>query len=119
MDGVILQGTLHGSYTCICERRPRIMAEDVAGEGAAQQPPDTLAALLTAALSTKLADAISELVGTAYAAQILRVEPKTHGGAEILVAFVPLPPDNTLKIALGEEMVEIPLPPGVVDEPTA
>lgn len=96
------------------------MAEDVAGEGAAAAaPPDTLAALLTAALSTKLADAVSELVGTAYAAQILRVEPKTHGGAEILVAFVPLPPDNTLKIALGEEMVEIPLPPGVVDEPTA
>ena len=41
------------------------------------------------------------------------------GARKILVAFVPLPPDNTLKIALGEEMVEIPLPPGVVDKPTA
>ena len=49
------------------------MAEDVAGEGAAAPPPDTLAALLTAALSAKLADAVSELVGAAYAAQILRV----------------------------------------------
>jgi hypothetical protein len=95
------------------------MAEDVAGEGAAAAPPpDTLASLLTAALSVKLADAVSELVGAAYAAQILRIEPKAHGGAEILVAFDPLPPDHTLKIALGEEMVEIPLPPGVVDEPT-
>jgi hypothetical protein len=50
---------------------------------------------------------------------ILRIEPQAHGGAEILVAFVPRPPDRTLKIALGEETVEIPLPPGVVDEPTA
>ena len=96
------------------------MAEDIAGEGAAAAPPpDTLAALLTAALSAKLADAVSELVGAAYAAQILRIEPKAHGGAEILVAFDPLPPDHTLRIALGEEMVEIPLPPGVVDKPTA
>jgi hypothetical protein len=58
-------------------------------------------------------------VGTAYAAQILRIEPKEHEGAEILVAFAPLPPDHTLKIVLGEEMIEIPLPPSVVDEPTA
>ena len=41
------------------------------------------------------------------------------GAREILVAFVPLPSDHTLKIALGEEIIEIPLPPGVVDEPTA
>jgi hypothetical protein len=96
------------------------MEEDVAGEGAtAAPPPDTLAALLTASLSAKLADAVSELVGAAYAARILRIEPHAQGGAEILVAFVPLPPDHTLKIALGEEMIEIPLPPGVIDEPTA
>jgi len=96
------------------------MEEDIAGEeAAAEPPPDTLAALLTASLSAKLADAVSELVGTAYAAQILRIEPKAHGGVEILVAFVPLPPDHTLKIVLGEEMIEIPLPPGVVDESTA
>jgi hypothetical protein len=95
------------------------MEEDIAGEeAAAEPPPDTLAALLTASLSAKLADAVSELVGTAYAAQILRLEPKAHGGVEILVAFVPLPPDHTLKVALGEETIEIPLPPGVVDEPT-
>jgi hypothetical protein len=96
------------------------MEEDVAGEGVtAEPPPDTLAALLTAALSTKLADAVSELVGAAYTARILRIEPKAHGGAEILVAFDPIPPDHTLKIVLGEEMVEIPLPPGVADKPTA
>ena len=96
------------------------MEEDVAGEGvAAEPPPDTLAALLAASLSAKLADAVSELVGAAYAARILRIEPHAHGGAEILVAFVPLPPGHTLKIALGEEMIEIPLPPGVIDEPTA
>ena len=95
------------------------MEEDIAGEeAAAEPPPDTLAALLTASLSAKLADAVSELVGTAYAAQILRIEPKAHGGVEILVAFVPLPPDHTLKVALGEETIEIPLPSGVVDEPT-
>jgi hypothetical protein len=95
------------------------MEDDVAGqEAAAEPPPDTLAALLTASLSAKLADAVSELVGAAYAARILWIEPKAHGGVEILVAFVPLPPDHTLKVALGEETVEIPLPPGVVDEPT-
>ena len=58
------------------------MAEDVTGEGAAAEPPPgTLASLLTAALSGKLADAVSELIGAAYAAQILRIEPKAHGGA--------------------------------------
>ncbi len=96
------------------------MEKDVLGEGAAAEPlPGTLAALLTASLSVKLADAVSELVGTAYAARILRIEPQAHGGADILVAFVPRPPDHTLKIALGEEMIEIPLPPGVVDEPAS
>ena len=96
------------------------MEEDVPGEGAAAEPPaDTLAALLTASLSAKLADAVSELVGTAYAARILRIEPKAHGGADILIAFVPRPADHTLKIALGEDTIEIPLPPGVVDEPPA
>ena len=96
------------------------MEDEVAGEGAeAAPPPDTLAALLTAALSTKLAAAVSELVGATYEARIVRIEPQAHGGADILVAFAPRPPDHTLKIALGEEMVEIPLPPGVVDAPPA
>jgi hypothetical protein len=96
------------------------MEEDIAGEGAVAEPqPDTLAALLTAALSAKLADAVSELVGAAYAARIVRIEPKAHGGADILVEFLPRPPDHMLKIALGEDTVEIPLPPGVVDEPTS
>ena len=95
------------------------MEGDMAGERAPGAPqPDTLAALLTAALSTKLAAAVSELVGAAYAARIVRIEPKAHGGADILVEFFPRPPDHTLKIALGEDTVEIPLPPGVVDEPT-
>ena len=97
-----------------------MMEENVAGEGAAPEPPPgTLAALLTASLSTKLADAVSELVGAAYAARIVRIEPKAHGGADILVAFLPKPPEHTLKIALGEDLIEIPLPPGVVDEPTS
>jgi hypothetical protein len=96
------------------------MENDVAGEGAAAAPqPDTLAALLTAALSAKLATAVSELVGATYAARIVRIEPKAHGGAEILVEFMPQPPDHTLTIALGEDTVEIPLPPGVVDEPAS
>jgi hypothetical protein len=96
------------------------MEEDVAGEGATTEPPpETLAALLTASLSAKLAEAVSELVGAAYAARIVRIEPQAHGGAEILVAFEPLPPDHTLKIVLGAETVEIPLPPGVVDAPPA
>ena len=59
----------------------------------------------------------SELVGAAYAARIVRIEPKAHGGADILVEFLPRPPEHTLRIALGEETIEIPLPPGVVDEP--
>ena len=96
------------------------MEEHVRGEGAAPEPPPaTLAALLTASLSATLADAVSELVGAAYAARIVRIEPKAHGGADILIEFLPRPPEHTLKIALGEEVVEIPLPPGVVDEPTA
>ena len=94
------------------------MEDHVRGEGRAAEPPSgTLAALLTASLSAKLAAAVSELVGAAYQAQILRIEPNTHGGAEILVAFAPCPPDHTLKIAVGEEVIEIPLPPGVVDAP--
>src|SRR6266446_1254177 len=97
-----------------------MMEEDLAGEGAAAEPPPgTLAALLTAALSAKLADAVSEFVGAAYAARIVRIEPHAHGGADVLVAFLPRSPDHTLKIALGEDTIELPLPPGVVDEPTA
>ena len=88
------------------------------GEDAAPEPPrGTLAALLTASLAAALADAVSALVGSAYDAHILRIEPRAHGGAEILVEFAPRPPENTLKIALGAETVEIPLPPGLVDEP--
>ena len=97
-----------------------MMEEHVAGEGTAPEPqPGTLAALLTASLSAKLADAVSELVGAAYAARIVRIEPKAHGGADILVEFLPRPPEHTLRIALGEETIELPLPPGVVDEPTS
>jgi hypothetical protein len=96
------------------------MEDDVVGEGAAAEPqPATLAALLTASLSATLANAVSELVGAAYVARIVRIEPKAHGGADILVEFLPRPPDHTLKIALGEDTVEIPLPPGVVDEPAS
>jgi hypothetical protein len=96
------------------------MEENVAGEGAAPEPqPDTLAALLTASLSATLSAAVSELVGAAYTARIVRIEPKAHGGADILVEFLPSPPEHTLKIAFGEETVEIPLPPGVVDEPNS
>jgi len=92
--------------------------ETLAGEGAAPEPPpDTLAALLTASLSAKLAEAVSELVGAAYEARIVRIEPRAHGGADILVAFLPRPPEHTLKIALGEETIELPLPPGVVASP--
>ena len=94
--------------------------EGMAEEEAAPEPqPDTLAARLTAALSAKLADAVSELVGAAYAARIVRIEPHAHGGATILVEFLPRPPGHTLRIALGEETVELSLPPGVVAEPTA
>ena len=96
------------------------MEENVAGEEAAPEPqPDTLAALLTASLSAKLAEAVSEFVGAAYEARIERIEPKAHGGADILVEFLPRSSEHTLKIALGEETVELPLPPGVVDEPTS
>ena len=92
--------------------------ETVPGAGAAPEPSEgTLAALLTASLATALADAVSTLVGAVYDAHIIRIEPRAHGGAEILVEFTPRPPENTLKIALGVETVEIPLPPGVVDEP--
>jgi demethoxyubiquinone hydroxylase (CLK1/Coq7/Cat5 family) len=82
-----------------------------------ESPQGTLAALLTASLATALAEAVSNLVGAAYDAHIRRIEPRAHGGAEILVEFAPRPPEATLKIALGEETVEIPLPPGLVDEP--
>jgi hypothetical protein len=80
-------------------------------------PQRTLAALLTAQLGAKLADAVSALVGTAYEAHILRIEPREHdGGAVILVEFAPRPPETTLKIALGAETVEIPLPPGIASD---
>ena len=84
--------------------------EDNGAEGGAtaEPPPDTLAALLTESLSAKLAAAVSELMGSAYAARVVRIEPKAHGGTEILVGFLPHPPDHTLKIALGEDMVELP-----------
>jgi hypothetical protein len=81
-------------------------------------PPGTLAALLTAPLAASLAEAVSALVGTDYAAQIMRIEPRTHGGAEILVAFVPRPPEITLKLEVGADTVELPLPPGVIDDAT-
>jgi hypothetical protein len=86
----------------------------VPGEQAAPTPPGTLAALLTAPLAASLADAVSALVGTYYAAQIVRIEPRAHGGAEIVVEFVPQPPEATLKIEVGTDTVELPLPPGVV-----
>ena len=92
--------------------------ETVPGAGAAPEPPEgTLAALLTASLAAALAEAVSTLLGAAYDAHIIRIEPRAHGGAEVLVEFTPRPAENTLKIALGVETVEIPLPPGVVDEP--
>ena len=76
-------------------------------------PQQTLAALLTAQLGGRLADAVSALVGAAYEAHILRIEPREHGGAVILVEFTPRPLETTLKIELGADVVEIPLPPGV------
>ena len=76
-------------------------------------PQQTLAALLTAQLGAKLADAVSALVGRAYEAHIVRIEPREHGGAVILVEFTPRPLETTLKIEVGADMVEIPLPPGV------
>ena len=115
-----LAGDTQGSSTHIFAKETTPLEEDMAGEEvAAEPPPDTLAAMLTALLSVKLADAVSELVGAAYSARILRIEPHADGGAAILVAFAPRPPDHTLKIALGAETVELPLPPGVVEEPAA
>jgi hypothetical protein len=82
-------------------------------------PPGTLAALLIAPLADSLSEAVSTLVGTSYAAHIRRVEPRAHGGAEIIVEFIPRTPEATLKIEVGAEMVEIPLPPGVVADDTS
>jgi hypothetical protein len=94
--------------------------EPVPGDPAVPVPPSsTLAALLTASLATSLADAVSALMGMSYAANIVRIEPRAHGGAEILVEFTPRPPETTLKLSVGAETVEIPLPPGVVDTPTS
>ena len=62
------------------------------------------------------ANAVSALVGKAYEAHILRIEPREHGGAVILVEFTPRPLETTLKIKLGEETVEIPLPPGIAGD---
>ena len=76
-------------------------------------PQQTLAALLTAQLGARLADAVSALVGKAYEAHILRIEPREHGGAVILVEFTPRPLETTLRIEMGADMVEIPLPPGI------
>ena len=81
-------------------------------------PPGTLAALLTASLAASLAEAVTALIGAAYAAHIIRIEPRAHGGAEILVEFVPRPPEATLKLEVGADTVELPLPPGVVDDAT-
>ena len=82
-------------------------------EGSDAVPQQTLAALLTAQLGARLADAVSAFVGTPYEAHILRIEPREHGGAVVLVEFTPQPLEKTLKIGLGADMVEIPLPPGV------
>ena len=92
--------------------------ETFSGEEDAPEPLEgTLAAFLTASLATALADAVSALVGAAYDAHIIRIEPRAHGGAEIRVEFTPRPSEHTLKIDFGVETVEIPLPPGLVDEP--
>jgi len=86
-------------------------------EGASQEKPQgTLAAFLTAQLAARLAEAVSMLVGTPHEAHILRIEPRA-GGAEILVEFTPLPLERVLKIELGTETVEIPLPPGIAGTP--
>jgi hypothetical protein len=82
-------------------------------EGSNAVPQQTLAALLTAQLGARLADAVSALVGAAYEAHILRIEPREHGGAVVRVEFTPRPLETTLKIELGADMVEIPLPPGI------
>jgi hypothetical protein len=60
---------------------------------------------------------VSELVGTAYHANVLRIDTRSDGGAQVVVEFIPRPPETTLKIELGTEMIEIPLPPGVSDAP--
>lgn len=77
----------------------------------------TLAAVLTAALAASLGEVVSALVGKAYTAQSLRIEPRAHGGAEVLVEFAPRCATAILTLEVGAEMVEIPLPSGVVDEP--
>jgi hypothetical protein len=93
--------------------------ETFPGEDRSREVPEgTLAALLTAQLGSRLADAVSALVGKAYDARILRIEPREHGGAVILVEFTPRPLETTLKIELGVETVEIPLPPGIAADPT-
>src|ERR1051326_1880266 len=97
--------------TCEEERMPDETFPETEGSGAV--PQQTLAALLSAQLSAKLAEAVSALVGKAYEAHILRIEPKEHGGAIILVEFTPGPVETTLKIEMGTDMVEIPLPPGI------
>jgi len=86
------------------------------GDFATPEPPSgTLAALLTAALATSLADAVSALMNTGYDAHIRRIEPRAHGGAEIIVEFPPRPSEATLTLEGGADTVEIPLPPGVRD----
>jgi hypothetical protein len=73
-------------------RRSSMEDEMIGGDEAPLEPQQgTLAALLTASLSTVLAEAVSGLVGTAYAARIRRLEPRVHGGAEMLVEFLPRP----------------------------
>ena len=82
-----------------------MMEENVAGEGAAPEPqPDTLGAV--DGVVERQAGRCRGLVGAAYAARIVRIEPKAHGGADILVEFLPRPPEHTLRIALGEETIE-------------
>ena len=91
--------------------------QPLSGDFATPEPPSgTLAALLTAALATSLAEAVSALMNTGYDAHIRRIEPRAHGGAEILVEFIPRPPEATLTLEVGADMVEIPLPPGVRDD---
>jgi hypothetical protein len=69
-------------------------------------------------LAASLAEAVSALIGTSYAAHIVRIEPRAHGGAEVVVEFVPRPPEATLKLEVGADTVELPLPPGVTDDAT-
>lgn len=89
------------------------------GDRATSMPPSgTLAALLTAPLAANLAEAVSALVGASYAARIVRIEPRTHGGAEIIVEFIPQPQEVTLTLEVGVDTVELPLPPGVIADIT-